>query len=181
MRFTMRRAGKRRVVVPVALTALFSAFALAGPPLLLPHSASSASAEQPRPASLPADSHSKNSFDIIDATWTTAHIRQKGLNWNPKDTGLVVTYLAPVGRNPGTEGDWVGIYERGKLDKEHRKDWDYVCPNEHNRCMSYGAAAVPAGNDGLRSAATYTVAYWKGGTSESSGAPVATINYVVPW
>ncbi|MER0241066.1 hypothetical protein AAHZ94_03320 [Streptomyces sp. HSW2009] len=61
------------------------------------------------------------------------------------------------------EEDWIGIYEHGTLDKAHRKDWDYICPNEHNRCMSYGAAAVPAGDDGLRPAATYTVAYWKGG------------------
>ncbi|WP_197991476.1 hypothetical protein [Streptomyces pactum] len=120
-------------------------------------------------------------FALLDATWTTAHIDQKGIHLNPKDTGLVVTYLAPVGRNPGSHDDWVGIYERDRLDKAHRKDWDWVCPNEPERCMSYGAAVVPAGNDGLESGRTYTVAYWTDGASESSGTPAATIDYVVPW
>ncbi|MGW5678239.1 hypothetical protein ACWEV4_24705 [Streptomyces sp. NPDC003860] len=120
-------------------------------------------------------------FTIVDATWTTAHIHQKGIHFAPYDTGLVVTYMAPSGRNPSTHKDWVGIYEHGRLDRAHRVDWDWVCPNEPGRCTDYGSAVIPAGNDGLRSGATYTVAYWPDDASESSGSPAATIDFVVPW
>ncbi|MFD3729243.1 hypothetical protein [Streptomyces sp. NPDC058671] len=129
---------------------------------------------------LVAANASGTGYSIIDATWTTAHIHQKGV-LGGYDTGLVVTYLAPVGRNPSANSDWVGIYEQGRLDKAHRKDWDWVCPNEHERCTDYGSAVVPAGNDGILPGATYTVAYWADGASEGSDTPVATMEYVVPW
>ncbi|MGC5342447.1 hypothetical protein PZB75_08440 [Streptomyces sp. AM 4-1-1] len=120
-------------------------------------------------------------FTLFEPTWTTAHIYQKGINVPEYDTGLVVSYIGPAGRNPGEHDDWVGIYEQGRLDTSHRKDWDWVCPNEHERCKSFGSAIVPAGNDGLESGKTYTVAYWLDRASESSGTPAVTIDYVVPW
>ncbi|MFD4997953.1 hypothetical protein [Streptomyces buecherae] len=181
MRLSTRGDGRRRRFLPAAVTALCSALAVAGTQFLLPDRATGTSVQQSQRIGLAAGPHGSTHFDILDATWTTAHIDQKGIHLNPKDTGLVLTYLAPVGRNPGERGDWVGIYEKGRIDKAHRKDWDWVCPNEHARCMDYGAAVIPAGDDGLLSAATYTVAYWAGGTSEGNGTPAATIDYVVPW
>ncbi|MFT2014342.1 hypothetical protein ACMA1D_00625 [Streptomyces sp. 796.1] len=120
-------------------------------------------------------------FVLFEPVWTTAHIYQKGINNVAHDTGLVVSYVGPTGRNPHVEEDWIGIYEYGKLDKEHRKDWDYVCPNEKERCKAFGSAIVPAGNDGLESGKKYTVAYWLGSKGESGRAPAVTIDYVVPW
>ncbi|MFF5287038.1 hypothetical protein [Streptomyces sp. NPDC013171] len=120
-------------------------------------------------------------YILTDAMWTTAHVYQKGALIGTSDTGLVVTYLTPAGRVPSSHGDWIGIYEKGQLDTGHRIDWDWVCPNEHERCLSHGSAVVPAGDDGMRPGATYTVAYWADDAKESSGTPVATIDYVVPW
>ncbi|MCW5254319.1 MULTISPECIES: hypothetical protein [unclassified Streptomyces] len=174
-----RRERRRRGLLHTAATVLCSALAVTGTQLLLPQAAEGAGTASVR-RGLAAGSHPSDGFDIIDATWTTAHIIEKGI-LHAKDTGLVVTYLAPAGRNPGQRGDWVGIYEQGQLDTQHRRDWDWVCPNEHARCMAYGAAAIPAGDDGLQSGRTYTVAYWADGANESSGAPAATIDYVVPW
>ncbi|MBD0710661.1 MULTISPECIES: hypothetical protein [unclassified Streptomyces] len=119
-------------------------------------------------------------FHLLDAQWTTAHIHEKGVV-GAVDTGLVVTYLAPKGRNPYSTKDWIGIYPKGKLNKSDRIDWDWVCPNEESRCLAAGAAAVPAGDNGMRSGQTYTVAYWLDGMEESAGSPAATIEYVVPW
>ncbi|MFD3651607.1 hypothetical protein ACFWVT_08065 [Streptomyces cyaneofuscatus] len=180
MRFITRRDGERRRVLPIAAAALCSALLITGAQSFLPHTTKSANPQEFQRTGLAAHSGSTNEFSILDATWTTAHIREKGIE-HAKDTGLVVTYLAPVGRNPGEQSDWIGIYEHGLLDKAHRKDWDWACPNEHNRCMAYGAAAIPAGDDGLEPGKTYTVAYWANDASESDGTPVATIDYVVPW
>ncbi|MBT2376005.1 hypothetical protein AMK21_21875 [Streptomyces sp. CB00316] len=180
MRFTKRRDGGRRRILPVAAAALCSALLVTGTQSFLLHMTKSANTQKLQRTSLAASSGSTSEFSILDATWTTAHIREKGIT-NAKDTGLVVTYLAPVGRNPAKQGDWIGIYEHGRLEKAHRKDWDWVCPNEHDRCMAYGAAAIPAGDDGLEPGKTYTVAYWANDASESNGTPVATIDYVVPW
>ncbi|MFD3729244.1 hypothetical protein [Streptomyces sp. NPDC058671] len=119
-------------------------------------------------------------FTLFEPTWTTAHIHQKGV-LGGHDTGLVVTYAGPLGRHPGGEGDWVGIYEKGQLSKDQRKDWDWVCPNEQERCMSFGSAIIPAGDDGLESGKTYTAAYWTGSASESGRSPAVTIDFVVPW
>ncbi|MGC5342446.1 hypothetical protein ACPXCE_08005 [Streptomyces sp. DT24] len=181
MRFLTRRDDGRRGTLTVVAAAVCSAAIAVGAQVLLSHTAGSDSGPEVRsvmPAAISADG---NGFAILDATWTTAHIDQKGINISPKDTGLVVTYLAPAGRKPSDHDDWVGIYERNLIDTSHRKDWDWVCPNEPQRCMSYGSAVVPAGDDGLESGRTYTVAYWANGASESSGSPVATIEYVVPW
>ncbi|MEV6123977.1 hypothetical protein AB0M23_26300 [Streptomyces sp. NPDC052077] len=123
----------------------------------------------------------EGAFMLYEPVWTTAHIYQKGLNIPEADTGLVVSYVGPAARNPGKQGDWIGIYEHGRIDKAHRKDWDWVCPNEHARCMSFGSAIVPAGNDGLESGKKYTIAYWLDDASESSGTPAVTVDYVVPW
>ncbi|MFF2040463.1 hypothetical protein ACFVVX_08555 [Kitasatospora sp. NPDC058170] len=121
-------------------------------------------------------------FHLLDAAWTTADIIEKGIHpFNPADTGLVVMYLAPPGRNPKANNDWVGIYKQGQLNSSARIDWDYVCPNDEARCASFGAAVIPAGDNGMQSGQTYTVAYWEGGKTESNSAPLATLEYVVPW
>ncbi|MFI0928386.1 hypothetical protein ACH4TP_31380 [Streptomyces sp. NPDC021012] len=118
-------------------------------------------------------------FILVDALWTTAHIREKGV-LQALDTGLVVTYITPTGRVPANNKDWIGIYEKGQLDTGHRIDWDWVCRSAE-RCTSHGSAAIPAGDDGMLPGKMYTVAYWADGAKESDGPPVATIDYVVPW
>ncbi|GGU80070.1 hypothetical protein GCM10010275_13460 [Streptomyces litmocidini] len=122
-------------------------------------------------------------FMLLEPTYTTAQIHQKGLNIPDDDTGVVVPYYGPLGWNPGAQKnkDWIGIYEKGQLDAAHRIDWDWVCPNEIGKCASFGAAVVPAGNDGLASGKTYTVAYWVGAANESKGRPAATVDFVIPW
>ncbi|MBB4986940.1 MULTISPECIES: hypothetical protein [Streptomyces] len=126
---------------------------------------------------------SSGGFALDEPTWTTAHINEKGFHpfLTGKDTGLVVPYMAPSGWNPNRRGDWIGIYEKDQLDTAHRIDWDYVCPNEPTRCMSFGAAIIPAGNNGMVSGKVYTVAYWANGAKESNGRPMARVDYVVPW
>ncbi|MFF0430056.1 hypothetical protein ACFYUJ_37530 [Streptomyces sp. NPDC004520] len=121
-------------------------------------------------------------FMLLEPTYTTAQIHQKGLNIPDDDTGVVVPYYGPLGWNPGAQKnkDWIGIYEKGQLDTGHRIDWDWVCRSAE-RCTSHGSAAIPAGDDGMLPGKMYTVAYWADGAKESDGPPVATIDYVVPW
>ncbi len=177
-----RDAGRRRGrFVPAVLAVVCSVAVTLGA-----HTLGSSVGEREYPVRLenagPAGQGAREGeFMLYEPVWTTAHVYQKGLNDPPYDTGLVVSYITPLGRNPGKQGDWVGIYEKGQLDKAHRKDWDWVCPNEHARCKSFGSAIVPAGNDGLESGKTYTVAYWTDDASESSGRPAVTVDYVVPW
>ncbi|MBH5338298.1 hypothetical protein IHE55_27330 [Streptomyces pactum] len=190
-----RRRGGRAGLLPVLAAAVCSAAVALGAQTLVargsepqspPRTGTTRSDDRPSPprterAAPAAMAVPEGTFALFEPVWTTAHIYQKGLNSPPYDTGLVVSYVGPAGWNPEKHGDWIGIYEQGRLEKAHRKDWDWVCPNEPERCMSFGSAIVPAGNDGLESGKTYTVAYWADGASEGSGHPAATIDYVVPW
>ncbi|MER5766339.1 hypothetical protein [Streptomyces sp. NPDC001985] len=179
--FARRRTDRGRRWLPVVLAVVCSAAVALGAQGLV-----SRVTQEPAPqrteAALPAGMGTQEGeYTLFEPTWTTAHISQKGLNAVQHDTGLVVQYAGPLGRNPGQRSDWIGIYEQGRLEKAHRKDWDWVCPNEHSRCKWFGSAIIPAGDDGLVSGRTYTVAYWTDDASESSGKPAVTVDFVVPW
>ncbi|MER5766338.1 hypothetical protein [Streptomyces sp. NPDC001985] len=180
MLFRTRADGRRGRILPL-VAGLCSAAVVFGAQHLFSPSAEPSGTADPQRVALAAARADGTDFTIVDATWTTADIHQKGLHLTPYDTGLVVTYMAPSGRNPSAHKDWVGIYEKGRIDRAHRVDWDWVCPNEPNRCTDYGSAVIPAGDDGLRSGATYTIAYWPNDASEAGGPPAATIDFVVPW
>ncbi|MFD3651606.1 hypothetical protein ACFWVT_08070 [Streptomyces cyaneofuscatus] len=177
-----KREGRRRSgFVPVVMAVVCSAAVALGAQNMVSRVGERESPQEVKNVSPAGMGVREGEFVLYEPVWTTAHIIQKGLHLRDFDTGLVVSYVGPPDRNPGKQGDWVGIYERGQLDKAHRKDWDWVCPNEHDRCKSFGSAVIPAGNDGLESGKTYTVAYWTDRSDESSGKPAVTIEYHVPW
>lgn len=181
------RTGERSSGLPAVLTAICLAAVILGAQALIPQRQQGRIGEprQPltgamRPAAGAAPTVPGSEYLLLDAVWTTAHIAEKGIT-RAKDTGLIVTYLTPAGRNPYTRKDWIGIYRQGGLTKSSRIDWDWVCPNQEHRCKSLGAAAIPAGDDGMESGKTYTIAYWTDDATETSGTPAATMSYVVSW
>ncbi|MCM2390517.1 hypothetical protein [Streptomyces albipurpureus] len=193
MQLLRRQTGKWSKTLPAVLTAIFLAALVLGIQVLIPQKQQGQGQEQgqggeqrykeaeaigPRGGAAAAVPGSE--YFLLAAVWTTAHIAEKGIAQG-KDTGLIVTYLAPAGRNPSTRKDWIGIYQRGNLTKSGRVDWDWVCPNQENRCKSFGAAAIPAGDDGMESGKTYTIAYWTDDATEATGTPAATLEYVVSW
>jgi hypothetical protein len=184
MELFRRREGKRGRFLPAVLTAVAAAAILVGSGVLVPQPAQGQNngkdGKKPAPAATSAAAADLDKdYYLLDAFWTTGHI-STGVGGYP---GLVVPYLAPAGRNPYTQKDWIGIYQKGREALDSPIYWDWVCPNDEAKCKSFGAAALGVGNSLMESGKTYTIAYWRDESNwpGTQATRVATIDFVVPW
>ncbi|MEU0987348.1 hypothetical protein [Streptomyces sp. NPDC005953] len=178
-----RRTGKQSKSLPALLTALGTAALILGAQSVFSQQAPEKPEEKKESfAVLPAAAATSKGFHLTDALWTTAHIRNgRGvIPGTGYDTGVVVSYISPANRNPETQRDWIGIHPHGNVTHGNKIDWDWVCPNENDRCTSFGAAAIGAGSTRIKRGEKYTIAYWRDEPVIGEGTVVATIDFVAP-